>query len=395
MHFDLPTLLAADSFVTALSGLLLVFVCLRSADAPSALWWGLANLLVSLGTGIFAFKQELSDLGLRVAVATSLTTASSMFWAAAYRSNQPAVPPALFLAGPLLWFGSLAIPPIAASPTLQMALVGLVGAVYSPAAAFEMWRGRGVKLSARWPIFALFVLDSGINAAGAVEAYFGEVTPLALPPLTTWYGLIYFETFLLTVGGAILVVLLERERTELIHKAAAQIDALTGVANRRAFTEKALQSLDDCQREDAPLSLAFFDLDHFKAINDNNGHAVGDRALRRFADVARTHLRPDDIIGRVGGEEFAVLLPRVSPGAAYVIADRIRVAFNESCRNLDELSLDATVSAGIAEAHAWSTFDTLMQAGDEALYRAKTRGRNRVEHPARVDRPPPNVIRVA
>jgi len=394
MHLDLPTLLAADSFVTAMSGALLVFVWLRSHDAPSALWWGLANLMVSLGTGIFAARQELSDIGWRMAVATSLNIAAVMFWAAAHRSHRPSVPPVLLLAGPLLWIGSLAIPAVAASPTLQMALVEIVGLVYSPAGAYEMWRGRGEKLSARWPIFGLLVLDGFINAIGAEEAFLGEVTPLALPPLTTWYGLIYFETFLLTVGGAILMVLLERERAELVQKAAARVDSLTGVANRRAFTEHALQSLTDCQREDASLSLVFFDLDHFKSVNDSNGHAVGDYVLRRFAEVARRYLRPDDVIGRLGGEEFAVILPRTSPGAAYVIADRIRVAFSESCRSLDALSLNVTVSAGIAAAHAWSSFDSMMQAGDEALYRAKTRGRNRVEHAARVDRPP-NVIRVA
>jgi diguanylate cyclase (GGDEF)-like protein len=394
MHLDLPTLLAADSFVTATSGALLVFIWLRGRDAPSALWWGLANLMVSLGTGIFAFRQELADIGWRVAVATSLNLAAAMFWAAAYRSHRPSVPPVLVLAGPLLWIGSLAIPAVAASPTLQMALVAFVGVVYSPAGAYEMWRGRGEKLSARWPIFGLLVLDGLMNAIGAEEAFFGEVTPLALPPLTTGYGLVYFETLLLTVGGAILVVLLERERAELMHKTAAQVDALTGVANRRAFTEHALQSLADSQREDAPLSLVFFDLDHFKSINDSNGHAVGDHVLRRFADVAGRYLRPDDIIGRIGGEEFALILPCISPGAAYVIADRIRVAFSESCRNLDALSLNVTVSAGVAAAHAWSSFDSMMQAGDEALYRAKTRGRNRVEHAERLDRPP-NLIRVA
>src|SRR5579863_2850040 len=105
MHLDLPTLLAADSFVTATSGVLLLFVWLRSRDAPSALWWGLANLSVSLGTGIFALRQELSDFGWRMAVATAINLASAMFWAAAYRTYRPSVPPVLFLAGPLLWIG--------------------------------------------------------------------------------------------------------------------------------------------------------------------------------------------------------------------------------------------------------------------------------------------------
>ena len=394
MHLDLPTLLIADSFVTATSGVVLIFVALRSRDAPSALWWGLANLMVSVGCGIFAARQELADIAWRIVVATCLNLASAMFWAAAHRSRHANVPLVPFLAGPLLWLATLAVPAVGASPSLQMSLVGIVGLFYTPVAAYEIWRGRGERLSARWPIFGLFVLDSLMNLAGSVEAWLGELTPLALPPLTTWYGLVYFETFLLTVGGAILIVLLERERAELLHRSAAQVDALTGVANRRAFTELAMEKLDECQREDAPLSLIFFDLDHFKAINDTRGHAVGDRVIRRFTDVARSHLRPEDVMGRIGGEEFAILLPRVSPGAAYVVADRIRVAFHESCRGLGEISLNATVSAGIAAAHAWTTFDSIMQAGDEALYRAKTRGRNRVEHAARLDRPP-NVIRVA
>jgi diguanylate cyclase (GGDEF)-like protein len=394
MHLDLPTLLIADSFVTATSGLVLVFVALRSRDAPSALWWGLANLMVSAGCGIFAIKQGLSDAGSRIVVATCLNLASSMFWAAARRSRHPHVPPLLFLAGPLLWLVSLVIPAVGGSPSLQMSLVGVVGIVYSPAAAYEMWQGRGERLSARWPLFGLLVIDSLMNVAGAVESYLGEVTPAALPPLTTWYGLVYFETFLLTVGGAILIVLLERERAELLQRQAAEIDALTGVANRRVFTELAMQQLDESQREDAPLSLIFFDLDHFKAINDTKGHSVGDCVLCRFTEVALAQLRPDDVMGRIGGEEFAILLPRVSPGAAYVVAERIRVAFNEACRSRPELSLNVTVSAGIAAAHSWSTFDSIMQAGDEALYRAKTRGRNRVEHAARIDRPP-NLVRVA
>ena len=394
MHLDLPTLLAADSFVTATSGGLLVFVWLWHRDAPSALWWGLANLFVSFGTGIFAFRQELSDIGWRVTVATSLNFASAMFWAAAHRSRCPNVPPGLLLAGPLLWIGSLAIPAILASPALQMALVQMVGVVYCPLGAYEMWRGRSEKLGARWPIFALLTLDGAMNLVGAIEAAFGEVTPLALPPLTTGYGIVYFETFLLTVGGAILIVLLERERAERIQKAAARIDSLTGVANRRAFNERAIEDLAGCQREDAPLSLVFFDLDHFKTVNDSHGHSVGDHVLQLFADVARRHLREEDSLGRIGGEEFAVVLPRTSPGAAFVIADRIRVAFSESCRSLDTPSVNVTVSAGVAEAHAWSTLDTIMRAGDAALYQAKAHGRNRVEHAPSGERPP-NIIRVA
>jgi diguanylate cyclase (GGDEF)-like protein len=393
MHFDLPTLLVADSFVTATSGALLVLVGLRR-DGRSAFFWGIANLLVSAATAILAAKQGLDEIGWRVTVATILNLSGAMFFAAAYRSRHPSVPVLLVAAGPLLWLASLAIPAVAGSPGLQMTLVEVVGVVYSPAGAYQLWRGRGEKLAARWPIFGLLLLDGAMNAVGAVEALFGEVTPLALPAMSTWYGLIYFEAFLLTVGGAILIVLFERERAEILEKSAARVDPLTGAANRRAFIEHAERSLADSRRSDVPLSLIFFDLDHFKAVNDTDGHAVGDEVLCRFTDVARRHLRQGEVFARIGGEEFAVVLPRVSAAAAFAIADRIRAAFHESARTLDQLSVDVTVSAGIAAADGRSTFDTIMRAGDEALYRAKSRGRNRVEHATRPDRPP-SVIRVA
>src|SRR5690348_4168583 len=100
MNFDLPTLLAADSFVTATTGTLLVIVWLVTRNAPSALWWGLANLAVSVATAILMFKHGVPDAPSRIAVATCLNTAAAMFWAAAHRSHHSGVPPLLLVAGP-------------------------------------------------------------------------------------------------------------------------------------------------------------------------------------------------------------------------------------------------------------------------------------------------------
>jgi diguanylate cyclase (GGDEF)-like protein len=140
-----------------------------------------------------------------------------------------------------------------------------------------------------------------------------------------------------------------------------------------------------------------FDLDHFKRVNDTFGHAMGDRTLALFGEVARNALRAGDVIGRVGGEEFAIVLPGSSPGAAFVIADRIRIAFQEQGRTIEGEAVNATVSGGVSTAHPGSSLETLMRESDEMLYRAKTRGRNRIE---RMAGPPPSddtarVIRVA
>jgi len=396
MNFDLPTLLAANSFVTAMSGMILVLIFLQNRDAPGVLWWGLANLLVAVATGIYATEAGLANLALRATVATVVSGAGAFYWTAARSCHK--APPHIpgILAGPVLWAAALALPVFRGSPELQMSLATGIGSLYSAAAAFEIWLGRAERLSARWPLFAILVFDFLVNAAGTVEAFLNELTPLTLPPLSTWYGLIYFDTFLLTVGGAIFVVLLARERAEQVQRTAARLDVLTGVANRRAFMDFAEASLAECLRRDLPLSLIFFDLDHFKAINDAHGHATGDRVIHAFAETARRILRTEDTIGRIGGEEFAVILPGLGPGTAYVIADRIRLAFAESCRTIDGKAIDATVSGGIATAGPTSTLDTLIQAGDEALYRAKALGRNRVERAAGGPlSKSPNVIRLA
>ena len=398
MHFDLPTLLAADSFVTAMSGAILILIALQSRDARGILWWGLGNMCVAAGTGIFAIKGGLPDLGWRIAVATFINLAGGCYWTAARSCRRRDVPNWLgILAGPVLWLSGLAIPVVQRSPELQMSLATGIGALYTAAAAFEMWRGRSERLTARWPLFAILLFDVAVSAAGAIESFLEELTPLTLPPMSAWYGLVYFDTFLLAVGGAIFIVLLARERAEQIQRTAAHLDVLTGIANRRAFMDHAEASLGECLHTDTPLSLIFFDLDHFKAINDIHGHATGDRVIAAFAAVARGFLRSEDTIGRIGGEEFAVVLPGLGPGTAFVIADRIRLAFADQCRTLDDVALGATVSGGIATAGPSSTLQNLIQAGDEALYRAKAAGRNRVERasPTGLLSKPATVIRVA
>jgi diguanylate cyclase (GGDEF)-like protein len=397
MHFDLPTLLAADSFVTAVVGVLLLAAAWRGHDAPAAAWWSWACIFVAAATFILALRRGLPDLASRATVATLINIAAAMFWGAAWRCHHDRVPVTLVLAGSVLWVAALVVPGFRDSPHVQMALFGLCGSVYSYAAAFEMWRGRAERLRARWPLLGLFVLDGSVNAVGAIEAFLGELSADTLPPLTDWFGLIYFETFILAVGGAFFIVAMARERAELRLATAAQIDVLTSVSSRRAFMERAGDTLAKCQATEAPWSLIAFDLDGFKSINDTHGHATGDLVLRKFGEVSHSLLRAHDLIGRIGGEEFAAALPGSSPSAAYAIAERIRVAFADACRTVEGRAVNATVSAGIATAHPGSTFDSILRAADLELYRAKMSGRNRIERSERrsADGDRSTVIRVA
>src|SRR5262249_27997165 len=119
-----------------------------------------------------------------------------------------------------------------------------------------------------------------------------------------------------------------------------------------------------------------FDLDHFKTINDNHGHAAGDYILKSFAETALAGLRPGDLMGRLGGEEFAVILPGADAGTAYQVAERVRCSHATAAAG----GIASTVSGGVADAIANSSLEATLEAADRALYRAKAEGRNRVAH---------------
>jgi diguanylate cyclase (GGDEF)-like protein len=120
------------------------------------------------------------------------------------------------------------------------------------------------------------------------------------------------------------------------------------------------------------------DLDRFKTVNDQFGHAVGDRVLQIFANTITRALRASDMSGRLGGEEFAFLMPRTNAADAQRIAERIRVQFAEAARKVGGDAVNATVSIGLATAAAPAQLPDLIAAADDALYRAKAEGRNRV-----------------
>jgi diguanylate cyclase (GGDEF)-like protein len=156
----------------------------------------------------------------------------------------------------------------------------------------------------------------------------------------------------------------------------ALTDALTGLYNRRHFESALRTALEDGRRHGVPTSVAYFDIDAFKAINDHFGHACGDDALRAFALGLRAHTRAGDIPCRTGGEEFCVVLPRTDLEQATALAHRINAAIRDAHLGPSQ---DMTVSVGVATASdSEGDFDQLMLSADGALLRAKRAGRDRV-----------------
>jgi diguanylate cyclase (GGDEF)-like protein len=167
----------------------------------------------------------------------------------------------------------------------------------------------------------------------------------------------------------------------------ARTDELTGMKNRRAFYELAQQAFEQAERYDRPLTLMSIDIDHFKRVNDTWGHAAGDAALRAMARVIVNNSRMTDIAGRVGGEEFAILLPETTTAAAAVDAERLRRETEETVVTHNNVEIRFTCSIGVASRDAVvGSLDMLMGRADGALYEAKEKGRNRVAARMRTER---------
>lgn len=160
--------------------------------------------------------------------------------------------------------------------------------------------------------------------------------------------------------------------------AAANRDFLTGAWSRRAFFELAERELVRVRRTGRALSLLLFDVDHFKQINDTHGHAVGDRVLQEIVQRAEKEIRGMDCIARVGGEEFAVLLPETDAAAAMVIAERLRLTLAAAPDPEQVRLVSCTVSIGMAVRTGQESIADLMRRTDAALYQAKAGGRNRI-----------------
>ena len=158
----------------------------------------------------------------------------------------------------------------------------------------------------------------------------------------------------------------------------ATLDALTNLNNRRQFETRLKQEIAITKRQNNPLCAMMIDIDFFKKVNDTYGHASGDEVLRTVASVIKAQLRESDIPARYGGEEFAVLLPYTHIEEAKIVGERLRKAVEETSVQLDNLSINVTISMGLAEFHSDESGEELFKKADNALYEAKESGRNRV-----------------
>ncbi len=245
----------------------------------------------------------------------------------------------------------------------------------------------------------LFTVGMSVGAVSCYSAYLNmTLTSMAvvLLPCTLW---LLFQPSSMQTGVAIAVLVFssfvvgatrklsnaleksfrltrQMERAHTISTRAAQTDELTGLMNRRAFFDHAQVLYERCRHRQQPLCALMLDMDHFKAINDTYGHQAGDQVLRQIGGVITASFRQADVYGRLGGEEFAVLLPNTSLETARAIAEQlVKAIAGLACEPVNGLS----ASLGVAHTDAQGQdLHSLMNTADKALYRAKALGRNQV-----------------
>lgn len=379
MSFEVNTLFLLTIDVEVILGLLLLLVWVQNTRVIAVAWWAVAHLMRAGSVMLYGVYGSVPDL---IAIDLSNVILFSSFgvtWNGARVFNGRAPLPGSLIAGAVVWLLASQWPGFEAAAEVRGQLSSLIIAGYTWLAAYEFWRGRKEPLVSRWPAIVLFLTHGMMFLLRTpLNALYGREGDSIMA--SAWLSVLSLEAFLMTIATAFILLAMSKERTELRHKTAAMTDPLTGLLNRRAFMQDAEALLQQQIGRDRPIGVLLIDLDHFKSINDRFGHAAGDTVLQIFAKTATANLRQADLVGRLGGEEFVVVLADASVDNAYLVADRLRNAFAVNAAVLDGVALHATASIGVSVIiDPAQDLAKLITLADQALYLAKARGRNRVE----------------
>jgi diguanylate cyclase (GGDEF)-like protein len=375
MLLDISTLYLVATMVAAMLGAMLLFFG-RQESIPALQWWGTAYLLGAVSVALWTLAGAALGGMILLALHAVGFVACGMVWNASrvFHGRKPNLPGLVL--GALAWIA--AVMTLAPEASMMRMTVGAgIVAVYAALTASELWTERRRTLQKRWPAIVVPMLHGLVLMLPIVLGDFLRPQDDAFAS-SIWVTVFSVELVLYAVGTVFVIFMLVSDRAVTMHKTAASMDPLTGMFNRRGFAEATSRVIEREAQAGRPVTVMIFDIDHFKSINDRFGHPAGDEILKLFATVVINNLRISDLSGRVGGEEFAALLP-CSLEEGVLVAERVREAFADSGIAVDEGPVDTTVSIGIAGGPAGTELEVLLAAADTALYQAKRGGRNRVE----------------
>ena len=415
MQLSIATLFIAYSLISATMALYFIVTWLGQRERAIYLWMGLSAASGAAGLVVFMFRKPDSNGLLIWAAWVFFIQSMGFWWTAVRRVDRKAHPAWAVTAGTMIWTIVFLVMPKDAPETIRNAITTALIACYSLAMSFEMLRGVrrknrgegaraiGSRLMAAMSMFA--------HSCMCLSAFVGAIVHVGpfLPALDrdTWGSISFLEGMIVYIVMALTLSTLELDNEAMQQRHRATTDFLTGILTRRAFLERAADLLAKAPQN---LALLVFDLDHFKAINDTFGHAVGDIAIQAFTGVVSDHLetvgdagfesdlgaskpgaRPARAFGggkfkpslaafgRLGGEEFACVLPQTSLAQATRLAEDIRASLSRKTFPVSSGELRMTVSVGVVVRSGLDQdIDAMLRAADKALYAAKRNGRNRV-----------------
>jgi diguanylate cyclase (GGDEF)-like protein len=361
--------------VAAMLGVMLLFFG-KQENIAALKWWGTAYVLGAASVALWTLAGQMLGGAMLMALHAVGFVACGMVWNAArvFHGRKPNLPGLVL--GALAWVAAvMTLAPEATA--LHMTIGAGIVAIYAALTAGELWTERRRTLQRRWPAIAVPVLHGLVLLLPILLGDYFHAEEDPLHP-SVWMMVFSIELVLYAVGTVFVIFMLVSERAVTAHKTAASMDPLTGMFNRRGFAEATSRVIEREALAGRPVTVMILDIDHFKSINDRFGHPAGDEILKLFSTVMVNNLRLSDLSGRVGGEEFAALLP-CALEEGVLVAERVREAFAASGIVVDEGPVDTTVSIGVAGGPAGTELEVLLAAADTALYQAKRGGRNRVE----------------
>jgi diguanylate cyclase (GGDEF)-like protein len=374
MSFDTSTLYLFAAMVAGMLGAMLMFFG-NQEKIPALKWWGSAYLLGAGSIAIWTITGSKLGDPLSLALNAVGFIACGMVWNASrvFHGRKPNIPGLVL--GAIAWAGTvLTLPPEHAA--LRLTIGAAIIAIYAALTAAELWTERRRAMQKRWPTVAVPVLHGCVLMLPILIGNFLHPHNEAFSS-SIWVTVFSVELVLYAIGTVFVIFMLVSDRAVTAHKTAASVDPLSGMLNRRGFAEACSRVIEREAAAGRPVTVLIFDIDHFKSINDRFGHPAGDEILKLFSTVVVSNLRISDLSGRIGGEEFAALLP-CSLEEGVLVAERVREAFEASGIVCEEGAVDTTVSIGVAGGPAGTELEVLLAAADTALYQAKRGGRNRV-----------------
>ena len=378
---DVSTLFMLTMQIEIMLGLLLFFVWSQNFGKVALAWWGSAHMMRAVSIQLLGMHGSVPDW-ISIDLANAALFASfGLTWSGARVFDQRTAEPVWSLVGVTIWLLACRLPQFATATDLRILVGSGIVTAYTWLAAYELWRGRDEALVSRWPaVFMLFAHGALFQLRTPLGGGILSTSPATGDMLKSgWIEVLSMEALLFTISIAFILLAMAKERTDYRHRAEARTDALTGVANRRGFLEQSASS-KRWAMDARPAAVMLIDLDQFKTINDSFGHPVGDRVLQIFAETAKTQIGSSGLVGRWGGDEFAAVVYDTARGDAADLAERIKDAFETAAFDVLRQPVRATVSIGLVFSAAGALdLPALLVQADQALYRAKAHGRNRVE----------------